>query len=112
MVTKQIKTAFRNVLKKSASIVLSAGEHNDEALTLSRMNTCKRCENFNSETMQCGICGCYMDVKTTLLRNRNPYAAGRVEITHCPQGRWGDLDIANYYRGIDGKELIKEEHKN
>lgn len=112
MVTQQIKKAFHSIVKKGARAVLSAGEHNDPALTLARMNTCKKCPNFNAETMQCGVCGCYMDVKTTLLRNRNPYAAGRVEVTHCPEGRWNDLEIANYYRAIDGKELLKDEHKN
>ncbi|MCA9366771.1 hypothetical protein KC887_00700 [Candidatus Kaiserbacteria bacterium] len=107
MVTQQIKKAFRNVLKKSAAAALSAGEHNNPALTIARMNTCKACPNFNKETLQCGVCGCYMDVKTTLLRNRNPYAMGRVEVTHCPEGRWGDAEIANYYRALDGKEPIK-----
>ena len=109
MVTQQSKKAFRIVAKKGARAALSAGEHNDPALMLSRMNTCKKCPNFNAETVQCGVCGCFMDVKATLLRNRNPYEGGRVEVTHCPEGRWNDLEIANYYRAIDGKEPLKYE---
>ncbi|HQU61468.1 MAG TPA: hypothetical protein PLU64_19805, partial [Saprospiraceae bacterium] len=78
-----------------------------EALTIARMNACRACPNFDKESQQCGVCLCYMDVKTTLLRNRNPYKGGRIEVTHCPEGRWGDIEIANHYRAMDGKELIE-----
>ena len=106
MVARIVKTAFNNVLKAGARAALSVGEHSNEALSLSRMNTCKKCPNFKSETQQCNVCGCFMDIKVTMLRNRNPYAAGRVEVTHCPEGRWNDKHIANHYREMDGKELL------
>ncbi len=31
---------------------------------------------------------------------------GRSEVTHCPEGRWGDIEIANHYRKLDGLELL------
>lgn len=107
MVAGIVKRAFRKAAKAGAKAVLSAGEHNNEALTIARMNACRACPNFDADSQQCGVCGCYMDVKTTLLRNHNPYKGGRIEITHCPEGRWGDAEIANHYRAIDGKELIE-----
>lgn len=47
-----------------------------------------------------------MDIKTKLEVYRNAKKL-RNEITHCPLGKWGDKQIANIYRKIDGKELLK-----
>lgn len=94
------------VVKAGAKAALAVEEHGDQALTDARMETCRGCPRFEAESQQCGVCGCYMDIKTKLLRNRNPHAMGRIEVTHCPEGRWGDLKIANHYRAIDGLGLI------
>lgn len=106
MITEKIKLAFRGAIKAGAKAALAVEEHGDQELTAARMNTCRACPNFQAESQQCGICWCYMDVKTTLLRNRNPHAMGRTEVTHCPEGRWGDVEIANHYRKLDGLELL------
>lgn len=116
------------ILKVSAKTLLSIEEHGNNDLTKTRMSICNSCDRFDPEHQQCGVCGCYMDVKTTLLTHRNPKAFGRIEITHCPIGKWGDLpeivveklgekgielegatdmDIADYYRKIDSKPLIQ-----
>lgn len=70
-----------------------------------RMSVCNGCDKMKKESGRCGICHCFLDLKTKSATNLNPLA-GREEITHCPLGRWGDLETANYYRSIDGKPLI------
>lgn len=70
-----------------------------------RMSVCEGCDKMKKGSVQCGICHCFLDLKTKSATNLNPLA-GREEITHCPLGRWGDLETANYYRSIDGKPLI------
>jgi len=99
------------VLKGAAKTVLGVQEHGIAELTAARLNTCQGCEHFNPKFQQCGVCGCFMDVKATLLTNRNP-AAGRVEITHCPLGQWFDAHIANMYRAMDGKEPLRITQKH
>jgi len=90
-----------NLLAKSAKILLAVEEHGLKELTEKRLAACNQCENYDQEHKQCTVCGCFMDVKTTLVTNRNPHAGGRIEITHCPLGRWDDLHIAQMYNRID-----------
>ena len=94
--------------KVGAKALLAVEEHGFENLSEWRMNICQSCPNFRAESLQCGVCGCYMDIKTTLATNRNPHALGRIEVTHCPQGRWNDAHIVNLYRALDGEPLIEE----
>lgn len=95
-----------SITKTVAKIVLSVEKHNLPELTAFRMNTCKRCDKFESEDETCGVCGCFMDVKTELFSNINPTVLGRIEITHCPLGKWKDMHIANAYRKLDNKEIL------
>jgi hypothetical protein len=40
------------------------------------MAICEQCPHYNKKTTQCGICGCFMPLKTKL-----PHA-------ECPLGKW------------------------
>lgn len=96
-----------NAIAKAAADKILGGEKlNNLHIVEARMKTCLECPNFNTENERCRICLCFMEIKTTYLTSLNP-AKGRYEKTHCPLGKWGDLDIANYYRELDGKELLK-----
>lgn len=66
---------------------------------------------------KCIACGCFVELKAGMDKNRNPKALFRIEKTHCPRGKWpyideegnyhdNDIEIANYYRKIDGKKLL------
>lgn len=66
-----------------------------------RMNTCLKCDKYADKSVRCKVCRCYLDAKTNSKTNFNPTKL-RNEITHCPLGRWNDLDIANLYREMDG----------
>lgn len=97
-----------------SSIVLRALKVAAQALVLEevpndvaevRYQTCLGCDRRNAETDQCGICKCFLQLKTKALTNANPLRL-RNEITHCPLGRWGDIETANYYRAIDGKQHL------
>lgn len=72
-----------------------------------RFNICLQCPYRNPEENKCMQCGCFLDLKTNSRVNWRP-SKSRNEITHCPMGRWNDLEIANEYRRIDGKELLTE----
>ncbi len=66
-----------------------------------RLAICEACEHFDPDARKCTTCSCYMDVKTGAKTNFNPKSA-RNEITHCPNGFWGDVETANFYREKDG----------
>lgn len=87
-----------NILKKIADKTLSKKHHNIPELTEFRLNRCKACIYLKPENMECGVCGCFMEVKTKMELNINPKKL-RVEITHCPKGFWGDETLAKLYEG-------------
>lgn len=70
-----------------------------------RYNICHSCEKRDTVKDKCLVCKCFIDVKVTCETNRNPFKM-RNEITHCPMGKWGDLEIANKYRELDGLPLL------
>ena len=95
------------IQKALATELLAVEKHNSEELTQTRLAICGGCPNFDSEKKKCKACGCFMEVKATLLKHRNPKAFGRIELTHCPEGKWSDKETANAYRKLDKKELLK-----
>lgn len=62
-----------------------------------RMSICQACEHRNDN--KCGVCGCFLDLKTKSATNFNPKRMA-YEVTHCPLGRWDDEEIANHYRSL------------
>ena len=66
-----------------------------------RIEVCFKCENRDPENEKCKVCGCFLDLKTTTEINWN-VKRNRQEVTHCPLGKWNDLEIANEYRKTDG----------
>lgn len=48
----------------------------DEEVYVARLNTCKKCENFNKYIGTCKLCGCVMRIKTKLPGQK------------CPDNRW------------------------
>lgn len=77
----------------------------DQPTQKMRMSVCMDCDKRDSESNRCKICKCYLAVKTDTAENLNP-EKNRYEITHCPIGKWGDLEITNEYRKIDGLPLL------
>lgn len=47
---------------------------------------------------KCGICKCFIDIKTTTKVNRR--IDGTKEVTHCPKGRWKDQNLVSFYKLI------------
>lgn len=72
-----------------------------------RFDICLKCDKRNEDENKCTVCGCFLDLKTSSRVNFR-VSKNRNEITHCPLGKWNDLEIANEYRRIDGKELLTE----
>ena len=71
-----------------------------------RLKICESCHLLDKDARRCKVCKCYVDVKTSALTNANPLRR-RNEVTHCPVGFWGDVDVANIYREIDGLAPIQ-----
>lgn len=94
------------ILKVAASKVLVESLVSEE-ITRFRMDTCLACPFLSTSDYRCKVCKCYVEVKSTAAVNFNPKKL-RNEITHCPRGKWNDLETANEYRKIDGLEPITE----
>ena len=88
------------ILKLAADKVL-VESHVSEDIKDFRMDTCLSCPYLSMTDYRCKVCKCYVEVKTGSERNFNPKKL-RNEITHCPKGKWDDVEIANEYRKIDG----------
>ena len=41
-----------------------------------RIEMCESCEDFKQKTRQCGICWCFMDIKT------------KIKHKSCPKNKW------------------------
>ena len=98
---------YTRFLKAGAKIVFEVELLKDPALVEFRMNTCRGCDLLDPEDLTCGVCGCFMDVKTTQKLSRNLKKL-RTETTHCPEGLWNDKEVANHYRQIDGLEPLTD----
>lgn len=59
-----------------------------------RKDTCWDCPFMNKEKKICNICKCILKIKTKSLTN---YYKGDLQVTHCPKGKWDDLEIAKHY---------------
>jgi hypothetical protein len=67
-----------------------------------RIAICRGCELYDPPRDKCTVCKCFMEIKTGAKTHFNPEKL-RTEVTHCPKGRWGDLEIAAYYNLLDQK---------
>lgn len=92
-------------IKKIAAGALIVREHVDDQTAESRMNICRGCPKADLANDKCLQCGCFLSLKTAAFSNWKP-SKNRTEITHCPLGKWGDLETANAYRTLDGLPLL------
>lgn len=72
-------------------------ERVDDATAQWRMSICMGCEHRNEQDNTCKLCGCLLDLKTKSKTNYRP-SRFRSEVTHCPDGRWNDKHIADFYK--------------
>ena len=58
-------------------------KENTEQVNLSmqqqRMQICRKCEFFDQEYTSCGLCGCYLPIKTYF------------KFFECPTGQWPEI---------------------
>lgn len=102
---------FHSAVKTGAEVLLLVERLDDPEEAERRHAICRsnsgECYDENSD--RCKECSCFMAVKTAMLKHRNPHAALRTEVTHCPLSKWGgeeELEIVNHYRQLDGKEPL------
>ena len=97
-------TIFEQALRIAAKTIL-VNETVEAVEAQRRYQICGQCKFRDEAKDMCGVCGCFLDIKTGAKTNWNALKL-RNEITHCPVGSWGDIDTANTYRQMDGKELL------
>ncbi len=95
---------LNDLLKKIANEVFVNEKVSDEEY-IKRFEICKSCKNFNNKKETCNLCGCFMEIKAKSQIHFNAKKL-RKEITHCPEGYWGDIDTANYYKELESKKII------
>ncbi len=91
------------ILKLAANAVLVVGKTDEETKQMRRA-ICDQCDRRDKESDRCKVCLCYLQIKTGTKINRGKF--GRIELTHCPLGKWGDKETANIYRELDGLDPL------
>lgn len=84
-------------IKHTLADALIVGQKVGDEVAAWRMAICRVCEHRRDNV--CGVCGCFLDLKTKSATNFNP-SKMRYEITHCPLGKWDDEEVANHYRSL------------
>jgi len=84
---------FKNWLKKGAKKLFEVEPLNDPDEAERRFKICRGCDKFDGE--KCKVCGCFMEVKVTMKKHRE--LNGDIRWTHCPEGKWGDKELAEFY---------------
>lgn len=95
---------LNRILELAAKTVLVT-EEVEPAVAEFRMSRCLQCDRRDETENRCRVCKCFLAAKTLSAENMN-VRRRRAEITHCPLGRWDDLETANAYREIDGLPLL------
>ncbi len=97
--------------KRIAANTVLVMENTDQATADMRWAICETCEWNDRVHVKCSICGCYLASKVWSKYSRSlnrPLG----ELTHCPMGKWHDMDIANHYRQLDGQPPLDEPPSN
>lgn len=93
-------TALNDIITKAKRLIaeqLIVESSVDDDTARWRMSICMSCEHRNSQDNTCKLCGCFLELKT---KSEVNYSLKRLrsEITHCPDGRWDDKQLAEFYR--------------
>lgn len=67
----------------------------EKKINENRKKTCANCPN-NVSNLYCNACGCLLSVKQIAKTNFSIKKLS-MEITHCPEGLWGDAALANHF---------------
>lgn len=104
-ISERLKKALYNttLLKKLAYNLLveedlNLSNEDEKRVFEERKKACGPCPN-NASNLYCKSCGCLLSVKQAAKTNFSIKKMS-FEITHCPEGRWGDLALSNYYRNL------------
>lgn len=96
IINTKIKKAINGGLKFIADKVLVEEDLKNPFIVNARWQTCQRCPKFNAKNETCMVCGCFMKIKCKAYANKNK--KGKIEITHCPLGNWGDAHLVELYK--------------
>jgi len=100
-----INKVRKSIKKRLAKGFLIIELLNNAVLEKFRLDTCLKCPKYDPDKDECKACGCIIELKVKTKTNRNPNKGdfhelrkgGRIEKTHCPEGRWLDKETADYY---------------
>jgi hypothetical protein len=86
----------RKILEGIARGILVEEPLNDPEIENDRRIVCQNCPHIDKKNVMCGICHCFLIVKTASLVNINPHT-GESEITHCPKNFWTDKYSKSFF---------------
>lgn len=89
-----------NILDKAAMVMVveKMDLELDKETIILRKGVCFDCPNNSKQGVglgRCEVCKCRLNAKVLSFKSLNK--KGKVEVTHCPEGRWGDEFYMNYY---------------
>jgi hypothetical protein len=85
---------WRKLAAQLAEGLILVEEITDFEIINFRKEQCLKCPNMDKENKMCGICKCFLSIKTKAKTNRTPNG---IQVTHCPIGNWNDKEIADHY---------------
>ena len=113
LITEKLKNFSRSLKRHLVESFIIVKKLDDPEIAKMRFDICLGCKYLRKEDLKCRKCKCYMDMKSKTEINEDiTVFPPTQEITHCPEGFWGDADIANIYRRKKGLELIQTNNKN
>ena len=66
------RRSFAASIKDTAKRILEDPTVAPRRVSLLRMEVCDQCEQYNKDSQTCGICHCFMPLKTTMANMRCP----------------------------------------
>lgn len=88
------KRVARSVIRFLSGLLIVEKRHTDKGLAAFRWSRCEGCSNRVEG--RCGICKCPLEIKIWTVVNRN-WKTGQMELTHCPDGKWGDQHLVELF---------------
>jgi len=96
------------ILPALAKGFMQAEKVKNPVLKAFRKSICAGCKYNVDKT--CVVCKCILSVKIDSYTNKTLNSIGLplgpIEKTHCPKGKWNDMETANYYRVKKGKKPL------
>jgi hypothetical protein len=77
---KVVKNGLKSLFIAAKNAVTGKDQYVSEEIQKERQNICNRCPKRVAALNQCGVCKCFLSLKTTLKQES------------CPEGKWSKVE--------------------